>query len=386
MTENQDPFLDEFFPAPPTHNRPTTLKSDFKPWHKPRKQWVRKFQWIQEVEKLSQQLRFENGRPLKYLSLPGKDLLDVRCIHGWCQANKVNLRFLGFNDPSDPADPNDSELNLSVAELAQREFIDCESLVVPDKFERIGDTSSIAYTRMIEAGPFDIINLDLCNSIAGHVPLEKQDDYYNAIFRIIEFQKSKKAQPWLLFITTRANEKAVNPSAGRKLFQCIEDNAKLSDEFRGRLATELGIDFSLSNPGVTSRNLVGLGLGKWLLKLLIDGQPKWSLKMLDSAEYKVYPPSAAPDMLSLAFECSLIVQPPNDSVGLARHPNTLIAEVAEEKDFALGLIDSVKNIMDLDVMMHGDEQLRKTMIDEAAHLMTDARYDGAKYKAWAMNW
>jgi hypothetical protein len=381
-----DPDLDGIFPTTTAHSKKTTLKTDFKGWHKPRKQWVRQYQWLQEIDKLCQILRFENGQPLRYLSLPGTDMLDVRCLHSWCKEKEIFLKFLGYNDPDDSADPNDTELHLSQAELTQREFIDGGSIVIQDKFEKIGDKNSVAYARMAQAGSFDVINLDLCNSVAGYVPLKKQDDYYNAISNIVQFQKENRHQPWLLFITTRGDRGSVNANAEKKLFKHIVNNAKSHESFRSKLTDCLGVNstsITANNEEIYHR-IIGLGLGKWLLGLLFNGQPKWRIKMLESAEYKVYYKSKVPDMLSLAFECSLIVQVPCDRVGLAmsatKHENV------EEVEFATCLIDAVRGLKNIDRILRSDLPLHSSLIEKAAHLMKDARYDDKEYKKWAMKY
>ncbi len=55
-------------------------QKEFKPWHRPRKQWIRVKQWKQETLRLVDAITLTD-RPLTYLSLPGDDLLDVRVIY-----------------------------------------------------------------------------------------------------------------------------------------------------------------------------------------------------------------------------------------------------------------------------------------------------------------
>ncbi|HBG18747.1 MAG TPA: hypothetical protein DDY32_05590 [Desulfobulbaceae bacterium] len=387
IAENES-FVDDIFQKPPSHGVQTKLKLDFQPWHKPRKQYVRKKQWIGEIEKLVNKLR--DSTSLKYLSLPGKSMIDVRCVHRWCMEKKINLKYLGYNDPNDPTDPSDAELNLSVAELALREYIDKNSEVVTDRFEKIGDRNSLAYRKMIEAGPFDVINIDLCNGIAKPIPLNEQDDYYNAIYEMIQFQKTHRNEPWLLFITTRTDEQNVSVGASWKLYESIEGNAQKFESFRKLLLENLKIQCSpVTDPSVRSkkymgmqyRNLVSLGFGKWLLGLLFNGQPKWRLQMLDSVEYTINHRNISPDMISLAFECSMIIEPPNDNIRFTN--NTFENRQLSEEIYALDLIGNVNSIKDIDVTLAGDQVLLQILIEESATLMSDARFDGEAYKKWA---
>ncbi len=392
QTTGEHSFIDDIFAPTPVHSARTKLKDDFKPWHKPRKQWVRKFQWLGEIEKFVEKTKNKNDQTLRYLSLPGRDMLDVRFVHRWCEKKQINLMFLGYNDPNAPADPSDAELNLSVTELTQRDYVDRDSLVVEDKFEAIGNTKSIAYKRLVETGPFDIINLDLCNSIVGSIPLSKEDDYYKAIYELVTFQKKNRTEPWLLFLTTRSDADTVSVSASWKLFNCIEKNAKENDSFRQQLFSKLDFDCkpvtesflrSKKYSGIGYRNLVGLGFGKWFLGLLFGGQPKWCLKMLDSVEYLVRPSNPSPDMLSLAFECSMIIEPPKDNAGFTSIFRNEQSAIMSEGDFALGLIDAVKMIKNIDSTLADDKNLKYSLINEAVELMVDAHFDGEKFRAWA---
>ena len=245
--------------------------------------------------------------------------------------------------------------------------------------------TSVAYTRMTEAGSFDVINIDLCGSLVGHVPLERQEDHYNAISNIVQFQKENRHLPWLLFITTRANRESVETKAETRLFQHITNNAQSHASFSSKLTD----CFGATSKSITADNekmyhrLIGLGLGKWLLGLLFNGQPKWSIKMLNSAEYKVQKSSKNPDILSLAFECSLIVQAQSDKVGLAR-PASKGKKDVEEIDIAMGLIDAVRRLRNIDGLLLGEPVLYSALIAEAALLMKDARYDDKEYKKWAL--
>ena len=51
---------------------------EFKPWHKPRKQYIRLRQWCAIVRWLIRKVGMQQGDSLRYLGLPGEDLLDIR--------------------------------------------------------------------------------------------------------------------------------------------------------------------------------------------------------------------------------------------------------------------------------------------------------------------
>src|SRR5215467_2181593 len=77
--------------------RAAPLKT-FKAWHRPRKQYVRQFQWAKQIKNLIGMLHFsEDPKVFRYLSLPGNDLLDVRSIREECFSNGVVLKYVGLN-------------------------------------------------------------------------------------------------------------------------------------------------------------------------------------------------------------------------------------------------------------------------------------------------
>src|SRR4051794_36275087 len=92
--------------APRHLTPPTPARRDFKSWHRVRKQFIRERQWNHEIFHLAQRLRRELhrketnwggetesettlteipesvriDRPLRFLTLPGEELLDVRSL------------------------------------------------------------------------------------------------------------------------------------------------------------------------------------------------------------------------------------------------------------------------------------------------------------------
>ena len=58
---------------------------EFKPWHKPRKQYIRLRQWCAIVRWLIRKVGMQQGDSLRYLGLPGEDLLDIRSLRGVCE-------------------------------------------------------------------------------------------------------------------------------------------------------------------------------------------------------------------------------------------------------------------------------------------------------------
>ena len=150
---------------------PQPAPKDFKPWHKPRKQFVRREQWSALLHRLYE--KREPRDPLRYLGLPGTDLLDLRYLHQQlCRANKRPLHFLGFNTEAQPGNSADVQMRVSLDEVLRLPNVDSQSDVINDDFRRIGNRDSIAWHRTLRLGPFDVVNIDLCDGL-GSDPASK---------------------------------------------------------------------------------------------------------------------------------------------------------------------------------------------------------------------
>ena len=81
MTEgadNRDNLIAGIYQGEIVPTLESRARREFKPWHKPRKHFVRLHQWCHETRQLLKKLQYANGSELRYLGLPGEDLLDIR--------------------------------------------------------------------------------------------------------------------------------------------------------------------------------------------------------------------------------------------------------------------------------------------------------------------
>ena len=74
--------------------------------------------------------------------------------------------------------------------------------------EQITLVTSVAYRRAQERAPFDVINLDLCGSVAQQ-PSMTERGAMQAIKNILDLQQ-KRAEPWLFFLTTRVDSEVID--------------------------------------------------------------------------------------------------------------------------------------------------------------------------------
>ena len=142
----------------------------FKPWHKPRKQYIRIYQWCATVRWLIERNGMQKGDILRYLGLPGEDLLDIRSLRGVCEPGGIWVKYLGFDSTAKLA-KGEFEFHLAEHEVAQFGFINEHSRILKARIEDVVNEASLAYKYTKQYGDFDVINIDLCDSLAGPASL-----------------------------------------------------------------------------------------------------------------------------------------------------------------------------------------------------------------------
>lgn len=389
MNKRKDTILEEVLDRQlPEH--PTRPMRKFEPWHKPRKQFIRRHQWLAETVQLCAQLKFRDDRPLKYLSLPGEDLLDVRVIHECCEERDISLRYLGLNEYYSSGDP-DTWLHLAWNEVNSLKAVDRNSIVIRDRFERIADTKSQAFQYVEQYGPFDVVNMDLCESISaptGKKNIPNIPNYYSALKSLAGYQIRNRTEPWLLLITSRVGETKVDAGDMNKLVDCLRLNARQYEAFRKRLiqliprASRLTTSSALETRKLSQSEFVRVfsaGLGKWLLGLMSSGSPKWGVFLQSSYSYRVH--GQEPDMVSYAFLLEPFIQSPIDTTGLSSRVVTDDRELDDEES-ALALLNKIDGIEDLDMIVRTTPTLKTQLQNESEALLASAGYDRKAYRNW----
>lgn len=362
----------------------------FKPWHRPRKQWIRRYQWHDSLVDMLRETHFPaDGRVMRYLSLPGEDLLDVRVLREACEQAGVDLRFTGLNAVG-AGTARDVQLNIAESEVRGLSGIHKGSAILRERFETVANTSSLAFAEVRDGGPFHAVNIDLCD----HLALRPQDGgrhtVIDALAEVIQLQLQHAMHPWLLFVTTRVAPDQIDARNLAALIRAVTDNVAASATFGDRTAALLrteadGLQAALDDPAnldpQSFMNLFALGFGKWLLRFVGAANPGRTLQMLPSCFYSVRPDR--PDMLSLGFRCDVPRAP-------ARDQYALVGErwddpAATEVNHAMGLLDETERLMDLDATLAGDHQLMEAVTVESAALLRAAHYDvdgTPGYRGW----
>ena len=386
--ESDRRIADEVLPAPADDLAVPEGLNRLQPWHRPRKQLVREKQWIHHSERL---IRTEKGKPglpilrkekpeVRYLSLPGKDYLDVRQLADICQQNGCSLTSTGFEAGGD-RNPVVARANVSRQQLIATNQITGDSHIFPRRFEDIIPSNGQAYKDLIRRGPFHIVNIDACGSIAK--PADNHASrLIEAIHRILELQINFKTGPWLLFLTVDARPASVARKTLDRLCETIFANAAEKENFRDRASTLLNCgDEDIKDtanrmskiPGQGFLRLFSLGLAKWFLHLAREKQ--WDVYTHQPYCYSTMPlGDDTPTMVCLAFE--FLPPPPGlpDSFEVS-HADPVPA--AERGDTSIRAADQISKMTNVDSRMREDRELHDRMAENLRIWLVKAGYDPA---------
>lgn len=385
-----DDLLDGILPTQP--EKPVAPpRKHFKPWHRPRKQYVRRFQWLHEIQRLIEEMHFpEDSRIFRYLSLPGNDLLDVRSIQEVCVANELFLKYTGLNAVA-PGSADHIELNLAVNDVNSLRGIHSQSIVLLEKLEAVAEPSSIAYGHVAQTGPYHCINIDLCGHLALKPQMSSTPTYIDAIAQLIQFQIQFGAQAWLLFLTARVDPDSVNTGNLHALIEAIQVNMLHHPPFRDGLAAlicskgdELNQKLKATRmltPG-QFKDIFCIGFGKWLLAYLQAAQPRMDCTKLPSYYYSVH--SGRPDMVALAYKCEPRIVLPRDQYKLVADP--LQEPRMSESQIAMTFLDATGSMPSVDEILAYNPEIMSRMIQETEGLLRAAGYPvddtESGYKSW----
>lgn len=379
-------------PEPQDMAIPEPLK--FAPWHKPRKQYVRREQWMRHIQGVIEKLRHNgdlNGdRPFRYLTLPGPDLLDVKLVADLCGHNKERLHYLGFCHVDEE---NGRRLRRNVNEfgIARSADIAPSSGVVLAPLQDVQRQNSKAFVSMTKSGTFDAVNIDACDPIA-------KDDK-NATGRLIdsircvtEYQIANRRAPWVLFLTTPVQVDTISDESLGVLLSQIEQNTRNDEEFAEEISCQFsgGEDLAAFMHRLSRQNgskllsLVTLGLAKWFIHL--SEQVHFRVKMMKSYNYSVFQKEPyEPNMLSLCFLFE--PSPPKifDETGLTMNQTPNPVDTLPISDHIRALRKSI-SIENVDELMNSNEDLMSAMTEDAKEMLRKAGYpvDDSEigYDAW----
>ena len=353
----------------PTQPAPKT----FKPWHRPRKQYVRREQLLALLRRLYQHR--QPNKPLRYLGLPGTDLIDLRYIHDkLCSDEGRTLRFLGFSTEAQPGSPAHVELSLSLDEVRRLANVDPQSEVIHDDFRRIGDEASIAWSRARSLGPFDVVNIDLCDGLASDPP-HSDGAIYGAFSQLAALQ-THNTEPWLLLVSTRIGQGMFDADAEQRLLTIIHENVTNCEGFVDACKEHLSLDAASVDPTACSEtellNLMIVAIGKWL-SALVQVQRSSRVNLASTHAYRIEPTASCEDLVSLALRFEPTFDTSPDALSPAAPPSQ------DECAIAIHILKRSAERRDVDDILRRDPRLHEELVQETKQLLTAARYDVTDY-------
>lgn len=394
---------------------PGALRTEFKPWHRVRKQFIRERQWNHEIHHLAQRLRrdlqteetewgaaqagsaavaeevpetLRIERPLRCLLLPGDELLDVRCLWQKLQTEGCYLRFLGFNSTI-TTDERRRQMAVTESAVTQLDKVCKDSHVTRDTFQDIARNNTQAYRLFRQYGPYDVVNLDLCDSLVPRGQPGETQANFSALYQLLHYQIQHQKTPWLLFATTQVDRSTASQPEINQLAQPTRSNCDQHAAFAAALARIIpsaafnSAACTLDISHLNSDHLVrvfGVVLGKWLVNTLSTASPRCAVKLLTSYRYVIRPDTGI-EMLSLGFLITPHYAPPVDQTGLSNlQPSS--RPFPSELDAGLAFVAVAERIRDVDELLAADAATRQALINSKADLLGNAGFDRDAYLRW----
>ncbi|SAL15572.1 hypothetical protein AWB69_00742 [Caballeronia udeis] len=369
-------------------------RREFQPWHHPVKQIVRSRQWAALTKKLIESRPQGATSVLRYFTLPGADLLDVRVLSEVCEPLGVQIEYFGFNSGgagseqvagvgNAAATANGGSWVTAESALLQAGRITPHAVIHVDRLEDIAITDSHAAMQLSQRATFDVINIDACDHLA-YCPKGRTHNTFNALEALLKHQMGARF-PWLLFITTRAepsllgqpgivfqdaitqNLRVPQSNFGASLAKCLE-----ADE--GRLATELASVWGTLDTRFLK--LYSIGLGKYLLQFF-HAQPNLPANVELASVYAYRVHGEHPDMLALAFR----VTPDTPRVFAPNVGGAAIVPTLEAARAVYVAAQAMK-LQDLDHVLDTEPGVRSVAVDGTKALLQSANYDIDEWSRW----
>lgn len=355
------------------------------PWHRPRKQFIRERQWIHFSRRLINEQKNTPGLPIpsqgapevRYLTLPGTDYLDVRLLGELCRTLGCCLTSTGFLAGGEN-NPHVARAKIREEALIKAGYITDNSYTFRRRFEDVTPAQGQAYREIQRKGPFHIINIDACGSIAAPAA-DHATRLIDAIHRIMEFQFANKPGRWLLFVTADVRHNSIAEDTLCRLCKAIYQNADENEDFRNSVLSLFG-ENNTDITGVISK--VSSHTGEKFLKLFSLGFAKWLLHLARAKEWDMHTHSTycysteikedeTPTMVCLAFE--FLPPPPglHDPFQVSRAEPIAIGQ---GRDTSIRVATKISEMENLDNRMRSNPDLHKKMVTQTEKLLKEAGY------------
>lgn len=391
MIDNYDDELIEFS-LPPEHIQlAAPAPMSFAPWHRPRKQYVRIKQWLHHVRGTIQSIGIENfndGEPLRYLTLPGPDLLDIRMIADYCTEASVRMKYTGFCYTDETEDKRLRQ-NINEFSLTHKDSVVQSSTIIRARLEDVGIKNSEAQMALYRGGPFHVINIDACEPLATGT--NQSGRLVDAIRSITQYQLSQRRQRWLLFLTTPIQCNTISNESMEALHGQISLNAQNDADFSHKLkemaseneAVDDYLKRCCEKNGNDLISVFSLGVAKWLIHLA--EQANFKVIILKSFSYSMFKKEPYdPNMVSLCFLFEPTPISIQDNTGLTI--NSTNSQNQSNNTTHIRAITYAYDILNLDNHLAENNDVCNAMIEETKNLLRNVGYPvddpDVGYDAW----
>jgi len=287
------------------------------------------------------------------------------------------MTFLGFNRALKAGDP---DLNTSLDEVRRLPYVDSRSELLGEDFRLLANTTSIAWKRAVDLGPFDVINLDLCDSVATDRPAA--GSIYDAMQRLMALQ-IRNQHPWIFLLTTRIGRNHMEPDVVDLLARQVRQNASRCVGFVEKCNELLSFDAAAFVTDECSEGqffgLMVVAICKWIAGLIVGaaGSPS-TVELASSQAYTVDSTSPHFDLVSFALRVRPILSPNRDAAGLA----TAAPISVDECRTATRIVLRVAKTVAVDQVIKDEPGLRGELVSELEAILSLARYGRLDYRDW----
>jgi len=378
LFDSDDSLIDDEVFGSVTKN----LSKDFKPWHKPRKQFIRDKQWLDQFRRLLGCRKYRHIESVNYFGLPGGDLLDVNYLYeGMVTSRRSRNKRLGFHGfINSQADYNKAQGELS--KILDKERIEGRSKVEQFRFEDLRNLDSDAWTRVKNFGEYHFINLDFCNNVMSH-------EILISIYNLLAHQMRKVVGlPWLFCLTTRLNKDSTTEEIVSKFKVIINEslstqqlNHKIEECFYEVHTYFSNNEFEPSIISVDDKSLINqilqICLVLWILKEATERNFNVTLK--SSMKYSVDLFERDADMHSFVFSFEKEEVFTGDCLGLSDGNEEALNDV-EFGTIASPALKKLSETSDVDSILEQDKISLNSYANDMISWLNKCGYDTSNYK------
>lgn len=378
LFDSDDSLIDEEVFGTVSEN----LSKDFKPWHKPRKQFIRDKQWLEQFKRLLGNKKYKNLDSVNYFGLPGGDLLDVNYLYeGMIKSSRCGNKKLGFHGFIN-SEVDYSKAQGELSKILDKDRVEGRSKVEMFRFEDLQKLNSAAWIRVKNFGDYHFINLDFCNNVMSHETLV-------SIYHLLDHQMKKVVGlPWIFCLTTRLNRN-VNTEAIVNKFKVIINECLGTEQLNHKIEDCFSevhkfLSDKDSDPDITSvddkvlvNQILQICLVLWILKEATNRE--FSVTLKSSMKYSVDLFERDADMHSFVFSFEKEETFVGDCLGLSDGNEEDLVDI-EFGTLASPALEKLSQTSDIDSILEEDKKSLNTYADEMIHWLSQCGYDTSNYR------